>query len=269
MIQRTASAVVYVTAVAVLIGTAPYYLMHLGYVAPNEVSYSALLALLLVLAAFAFSFALLVTLQLLRVSHAPMQALTSVLLSCLVAALYSVLYLVELLPYALALLHPFVPLILVAVKRSWLYRIFGIYIALLGTVLSNFILLTTPFAVLAVSAFLMILAAYDYVMYRRGYLNATVNLARSWPIPGLVKFGEYGIGAGDLFVYSAAVHTVAVEALKFGVAASVLSVAVGLALLYAGILLTHMAFPARERPVPALPIPVTLLATLVLALWAA
>jgi len=83
MIQRTASAVVYVTAVAVLIGTTPYYLVHLGYVAPNEVSYSALLALLLVLAAFAWSFALLATLQLLRVTRAPMQALASILLSCL------------------------------------------------------------------------------------------------------------------------------------------------------------------------------------------
>jgi len=196
---------------------------------------------------------------------------------------YAMLYYLEtFLPFVLMLLCLRVLLAPVALKRPLPDWAFGLYFALFGTALSIFIrsafayiaaFAAAPFianfATFAVLALLIISAIDDYMMYRKGDLKRSAEAATQLPLPVLVKAGKYRVGIGDFIAYSAAVHTIAVETLKFGVIASALSVAVALALLYAGILLTHAAFPARERAVPALPIPVALLAALALALWAA
>jgi len=87
-------------------------------------------------------------------------------------------------------------------------------------------------------------------------------------LPGLlVRVKDRAIGAGDFMIYSMTASFAAVEALKFGVAASLAVLFAELALLYVGLRLT-LRLVEREGKAAGLPIPITLMIPLAVVAWA-
>ncbi|MEZ0249027.1 MAG: hypothetical protein ABWJ97_07110 [Thermoproteus sp.] len=124
---------------------------------------------------------------------------------------------------------------------------------------------------LTVLVLLAVLPVYDLLMVYWGLLGRIVKKAkeerrpqigapREPPLLGLMaRVGEVSVGTGDFFAYTAALTYIGVKYSQLGLVASISAMAVGLALIYAGFVLTVKLLLRRFGYAPALPIPLALI----------
>lgn len=163
------------------------------------------------------------------------------------------------------------------VLKSGNSPLFGALGALLGAMVAQLFPRTTVLTVLAA------LAVYDFASVKWGPLNKLIEravechcpceAARSCGrgaqalLPGLlVRLGKRAIGVGDFFAYGMAATFIAVGAAKLGVVTSLAMLAAALAAIYVGIR-TTLKWVEAEGAAPALPIPLAMLAPLLIVVW--
>ncbi|MEL9990384.1 MAG: hypothetical protein QXP98_01465 [Thermoproteus sp.] len=126
---------------------------------------------------------------------------------------------------------------------------------------------------LTVLVLLAVLPLYDLLMVYWGLLGRIVKKAkeelprhpqaeapREPPLLGLMaRVGEVSVGTGDFFAYTAALTYMGIKYSQLGPIASILVMAVGLALIYVGFVLTVRLLLRRFGYAPALPIPLALI----------